>query len=100
LIEPWQTCPYEAEPGEWTIEWVGTLPQHRRRGLVDRLLAAILAKGRETGHPSAHVSVLIGNDAAQRAYEKAGFVAYEDVRHPEFERAARAPGMRKLRRPL
>lgn len=52
------------------------------------------------GHSVANVAVLIGNDAAQRAYEKAGFVAYADVCHPDFERAAQAPGMRKLRRPL
>ncbi len=99
-IAPWQTCPYDAAPGEWVIEWVGALPRYRRRGVVHALLEAVLRRGRDTGHHFANVAVLIGNDAAQRAYEKVGFVAYKDVRHPDFERAARAPGMRKLRRPL
>jgi GNAT superfamily N-acetyltransferase len=99
-VAAWETCPYPSKPGEWVVEWVGTLPEFRRRGLIHVLLEAILAKGRATGHSIANVAHLIGNDAAQRAYEKVGFVAWQDVCHPEFERATRAPGIRRLRRPL
>ena len=86
--------------GAWEVEWVGTLPQYRRRGLVNGLLKAILEKGLRTGHSLAEVSVLIGNYPAQRAYEHAGFVTYEDYCSPEFEVLMRAPGGRKLRQML
>lgn len=99
-LAPLATCPYPGAPGEWVVEWVGTLPEFRRRGAVGALLEAILERGRSTGHTSAHIAVLIGNDTAQHSYEKAGFAAYEDVCHPDFERVMRAPGMRKLRSPL
>ncbi len=99
-MAPALTCPYPPAAGAWSVEWVGCLPEYRRRGLVNALLEAILDEGRRTGHTLAEIAVLIGNEPAQRAYEKAGFVAYEDVCHPDFERVMRGPGMRKLRRML
>ncbi len=99
-VAAWEKCPYHAKPGEWVIEWVGAKPEFRGRGLVHALLEAILAKGRATGHTIANVAVLIGNDVAQRAYERVGFVAYQDVCNPDFARVARGPGMRKLSRSL
>ena len=44
--------------------------------------------------------MLIGNDAAQRAYEKNGFVVIDEKRHPEFEAAYGCPGARLLRREI
>jgi ribosomal protein S18 acetylase RimI-like enzyme len=99
-MAPALTCPYPPAAGAWSVEWVGCLPEYRRRGLVNALLEAILDEGRRTGHTLAEIAVLIGNEPAQGAYEKAGFVAYEDIRHPDFERVMRGPGMRKLRRML
>ncbi|HZC44953.1 MAG TPA: hypothetical protein VE243_00675, partial [Candidatus Acidoferrum sp.] len=49
-------------------------------------------KGRKVGQ----ISVLIGNDPAQKAYEKAGFKVADEKRHPEFQRAVGEPGMRRL----
>jgi RimJ/RimL family protein N-acetyltransferase len=46
------------------------------------------------------ISVFIGNDAAQRAYEKAGFEVIGEKRHPEFEAVYKCPGARMLRRAL
>jgi ribosomal protein S18 acetylase RimI-like enzyme len=93
-------CAPEHAPGAWIVENVATLPQLRRRGLVDRLLAEILEKGRMTDATVAEVGVLIGNDPAQRAYEKAGFVVVDEKRHPEFEDVYKSPGIRLLRRSL
>jgi len=86
--------------GAWIVESVATAPEFRRRGLLDGLMAAILERGRERGTTIADISVLIGNDAAQRAYEKAGFRTTAEKRHPEFEAVYGTPGIRTLRRGL
>jgi ribosomal protein S18 acetylase RimI-like enzyme len=82
------------------VENVATLPEFRRQGLVDRLMERILARGRERGATTADISVFIGNDAAQLAYEKHGFAAVAEKRHPEFEAVYLTPGTRTLRRGL
>jgi translation initiation factor 4G len=84
----------------WTVEWVATHPDFRRRGLVDRLLDEILEKGRKRGKTNAHISVFIGNDPAQRAYEKNGFAVYGEGRDEEFERVYGSPGAYWMRRTL
>lgn len=88
------------EDDPWTVEWVATHPDFRRRGLVDRLLAEILEIGRARGKRNAHISVFIGNDGAQRAYEKKGFVVYGEGRDADFERLYGSPGAYWLRRPI
>ncbi len=94
-----QVAPEHA-PGVWVVEHVATLPEYRRRGLVDRLLVEILDKGRKLGASIADIGVLIGNDPAQRAYEKAGFEVTAEKRHPEFEAVYKCPGIRSLSRAL
>ncbi len=86
----------EHSPGVWIVEHVATLPEYRRRGLVDRLLTEILDRGRARGATIADIAVLIGNDPAQRAYEKAGFQVTGEKRHPEFEAVYKCPGIRSL----
>jgi translation initiation factor 4G len=90
----------EHQPRAWIVENVATDPEYRRRGLVDALLAAILDRGRQRGATHADIGVMIGNDPAQRAYEKAGFRVVGEKRHPDFERVWTAPGMRALTRAL
>jgi ribosomal protein S18 acetylase RimI-like enzyme len=86
--------------GRWIIESVATHPDYRRRGLVDALLAEILERGRERGAAHAGIGVMIGNDRAQRAYEKAGFRVFSERRDPDFERIWGCPGIRALSRAL
>src|SRR3990172_2819261 len=86
----------EHTPGVWIVENVATRPEHRRRGLVDRLLAEMLDRGRARGATIADIGVLIGNDPAQRAYEKAGFQVTGEKRHPDFEAVYNCPGIRSL----
>lgn len=88
------------EPGAWIVENVGTHPDHRRRGLVDLLLPAILERGRKRGATHADIGVMIGNDPAQRAYEKAGFRVTGKKRDPDFESVWGCPGIRALSREL
>jgi hypothetical protein len=42
----------------------------------------------------------IGNLPAQKAYEKQGFKALDEKRHPAFEREIGSPGMMRLLRDL
>ena len=94
-----KVAPEHAE-GAWIVENVATLPEFRRRGLTDRLLAEILDRGRKRGATIGDVGVLIGNDPAQRAYEKAGFKVVGEKRHPEFEAVYKSPGIRSLTQAL
>ncbi len=90
----------EHVPGAWIVENVATLPDFRRRGLSELLMGAILERGRAGGASTADISVFIGNDGAQRAYEKAGFAVIDEKRHPDFEAVYYCPGARLLRRPF
>ncbi|MEE8469009.1 MAG: GNAT family N-acetyltransferase [Planctomycetota bacterium] len=92
-LAPCLPC-FSAEPPDtWIIESVATLPAFRRRGLVDRLLAEVMAEGRHHGFQRMQISVLIGNTPAQAAYEKAGFRVAETKTDPDFERALGCPGI-------
>ena len=90
----------EHEPGAWVVEHVATKAEFRRRGLVERLMHEMLERGRERGATTADIGVLIGNDPAQRAYEKCGFEVVEEKRDAGFEAAYGSPGARMLRRAL
>lgn len=90
----------EHAPGAWVVENVATLPEFRRSGLVDRLMEEMLERGRRRGATVADISVFIGNDPAQRAYEKYGFAVIAERHDPEFESVYRTPGIRTLRRSL
>ncbi|TMG03124.1 MAG: GNAT family N-acetyltransferase, partial [Chloroflexi bacterium] len=90
----------EHEPGAWVVEHVATKPEFRRRGLVERLIYETLETGRGRGAKTADIGVLIGNDPAQRAYEKCGFEVVIEKRDVEFERVYGSPGARMLRRAL
>ena len=57
-------------------------------------------RGRERRATTADIGVFIGNDSAQRAYEKAGYVVVEEKTHPDFEAVYGCPGVRQLRREL
>ena len=88
------------EPGAWIIEWVATSADQRRKGLVQQLLEAELAKGAERGHGVSQISILSGNTAAQRAYERAGYEYVDERRSAAFERAVGCPGLLRMLKPL
>jgi ribosomal protein S18 acetylase RimI-like enzyme len=94
------TCTIAHPEGAWGIELVGVLPEFRGRGVADRMLEAILDRGREQGFTTSSIIFEIDNYPAQRVYERAGFVLIEEKRHPEFERVMRTPGLRRVERAL
>lgn len=93
-------CIPEDAEGAWIIDSVATLPAYRRKGLVDRLLVTILEKGRREGFQKAQISIYIGNQPAQLAYEKHGFKIVDEKRHPHFETEIGSPGMARMMKNL
>jgi ribosomal protein S18 acetylase RimI-like enzyme len=100
LLAPYMACFPDMPVGTWIVEDVGTREDARRRGLVRDLLDAALAEGVAHGCTRAQISCLIGNDAAQRAYERAGFEVVEERRDPLFEGTFGAPGFSRMVRAL
>jgi ribosomal protein S18 acetylase RimI-like enzyme len=94
------TCTTSPSPGAWLVENVATSPAFRRRGLVAALVPAVLERGRAAGHPLAQLTVFIGNQPAQCAYEAAGFAVVGERRHAAFEAAVGCPGLARMERPL
>ena len=68
----YRDCWIQGGEGDWLIEHVATLPAYRGRGLVQALIGHALAAGRAAGFARASISFLIGNEAAERCYAKAG----------------------------
>ncbi|MCK1734496.1 GNAT family N-acetyltransferase [Bradyrhizobium sp. 138] len=93
-------CWVQGGEGDWMIEHVATDPAYRGRGLVQALIAHALDKGRAAGFAQATISFLIGNEPAERAYAKAGFVFAEEKRDPAFEAIIGAPGFRMFTREI
>jgi ribosomal protein S18 acetylase RimI-like enzyme len=95
-----KTCNPESPADHWVIEWVATRPEFRGRGLVSQLLDRTLDEGRARGYARSQISLLIGNTPAQSAYQSAGFRVVDEKRHPDFEAALGAPGIRRMGRDL
>jgi len=100
LLGPYVACFPDMPPDTWIVENVGTRKDARRHGLVRALLDRALEAGRRSGCSQAQISCLIGNDAAQRAYERAGFEVVEEKRDPAFEALIGAPGFSRMTRTL
>lgn len=86
--------------GAWVIEGVATLPEFRRKGIVDRLLDEIIEAGRKKGFRRAQINIYIGNGPALLAYQKHGFRVLDERRDSYFETQIGCPGMARLVRDL
>jgi len=95
---PFLTCMPDTAEDAWVVEWVATKPELRGRGLVRALLLAILERGAARGHAQSQIAILIGNTAAQRAYESVGFRVFDEKTNADFERVVGSPGIRRLLR--
>lgn len=95
-MTPYVTCLIEPDKDSWVIDMVATKPEYRRLGLSKKLLLSILQNGFEAGFRKAELLILIGNIAAQKAYEKIGFKTVEEKKHPEFKKALNCPGVARM----
>jgi ribosomal protein S18 acetylase RimI-like enzyme len=91
-------CWVQGGEADWLIEHVASLPMYRGRGLVQALIDHALLAGKSAGFARASISFLIGNEAAQRCYAKAGFTFAEEKRDFEFEAITNASGFRRFER--
>ena len=89
------SCWLQGGEADWLIEHVASLPIYRGRGLVQALIDHALSMGKAAGFERASITFLIGNEAAQRCYAKAGFAFVEEKRHPDFESITSASGFRR-----
>jgi ribosomal protein S18 acetylase RimI-like enzyme len=92
------SCWVQGGEADWLIEHVATLPVYRGRGLVQALIDHALLAGKAAGFERASISFLIGNEAAQRCYAKAGFTFAEEKRDADFEAITNASGFRRFER--
>jgi ribosomal protein S18 acetylase RimI-like enzyme len=95
-----RNCWVQGGEDDWLIEHVATVPEYRSRGLVQALIDHALAAGQAAGFEHASISFLIGNEAAERCYAKAGFAFAEEKRDPAFEAITGAPGFRRFARAI
>lgn len=89
-------CIPDETPGSWIIENVAAIPEVRRQGIIGKLLADMIEKGRLKGFKKAQIGVFIGNTPARSAYEKYGFRFVDEKRTPEFEADYGAAGIARL----
>jgi len=82
--------------GAWVIDSVATLPSHRRKGVADKLLRAILEKGKRQGYSKAQINMYVGNEPALTLYRKFGFEIVEEKLDDYFEKSIGSPGMLSL----
>lgn len=69
----------ETGPGEFYLDSIAVAPGSQGRGIGRQLIYAAEDKAREEGHARAGLLVSTGNPAAQRLYERLGYVV-EEVR--------------------
>lgn len=93
-------CWIQGGDEDWLIEHVASLPAARGRGLVQALIDAALGAGKAAGFKRASITFLIGNEAAERCYAKAGFAFAEEKRDGDFEALTGAPGFRRFARAI
>lgn len=99
-LAPALACMPPDAGADWCIEFVATLPRYRRRGLVDALMLQAIQRGIDRKCSLAQIQILIGNDPAQKAYEKVGFAVHDERRSPDFQAVIGSPGFRRLLRKL
>lgn len=88
------------ESGRWIVENVATRPEFRRRGLVEMLLEHEFDRGRSAGFPVTQILVFLGNEAARKAYLKAGYEYETEKRDAELEADFGTAGVERLVRAL
>ena len=75
---------------------VATFPEHRRRGAAGALLEDALEGARREGYNEVQLSLMIGNDAAHKAYEKAGFEMVQTKTSPALEEKLGCAGYHRM----
>jgi len=78
------------------VEYVATLPEYQRKGVITALLEDAIEKARSEGYSRMQVTTFIGNIRAQKAYEKAGFKVDKERINRSHEKRYGSPGHMRL----
>ena len=78
------------------VDNVATFPGFRGLGAASSLLETAVGRAGEGGYPRLELECQVGNDAALRVYEGAGFRVTEVRTHPSWERALGTPGVLRM----
>ena len=92
----WSKVDPGREPGYLIVENVATFEDYRGNGFAAELLDLAAALGRDSGYKGLQLTVLIGNDPAIMAYEKAGFKVSKTRENKKFEQAFLCPGAAQM----
>lgn len=90
------SCTTRPDDDSAVVEVVATVPGHRGSGCTASLLSHALNEARDRGFRKVEVTCFIGNEPAQRAYERAGFQLVDERRNEIFESVSGAPGIRRF----
>jgi ribosomal protein S18 acetylase RimI-like enzyme len=88
-------APQLSQPAPYVVEYVAVRDNLRGRGLAGLLLRAHMERARSLGQDAVAVSAMYGNEAALRAYRRAGFQEHARLDADAFGGAF--PGMVRLR---
>lgn len=80
------------EPGDWYLQSLAVLDDQRGDGVGTDLFADALARAQEAGARRMVLDVRVGNDGAQRLYERLGMVVLAESPGPTL------PGVHRVRR--
>ena len=91
------SCFPDFSDNSWIIEWVATIKQFRRMGVMEMLLHRIIRIGYETTTCDVfQISYAIGNDPAINAYRKLGFDFIDEKRDEDFAAKFGYPGIGRM----
>lgn len=93
-------CTMRPNDERWVVENLATIPERRGCGCTPILLSRALDNGRNSGFKEAQITLFIGNERAERAYHKVGFLPDKEKRHPTFEAMTGTAGLRQYRKIL
>jgi ribosomal protein S18 acetylase RimI-like enzyme len=96
----WTACMPPDIGADFAIESVATLPEYRRRGLIQALIDEMGRDAIRRGCKLAQITTFTGNDAARYAYEKSGFKIQDEKLCAELEKMLGVPGFLRLTRQL
>lgn len=96
----WAVCMPAEIGADFAIESVATLPEYRGRGIIGALIDEVVQNATQRGCKLAQITTYIGNEAACKAYEKAGFKVLDEKRCTEVQDILGVPGFIRLTREL
>lgn len=95
-LKVWSKTDTGREPGYLIVENVATFEEYRGNGFTSELLAQAIVRARDEGHKGLQLTVLLGNEPAIRAYEKAGFKMEKTKENKKFENVFSSPGVGQM----